>query len=260
MYRKCLILFQILFLFCVLLNQQIYAQTDSGSYTTYIGNQKFAVENYEIKKLSADAAQIISKVSAQTDNIFTLDISGKKPSAFMIETNGTKVLSAEFSPNKVKVSITGQAEKTVEVNVDAVLENVVWVHYKTLLDKYDAKKGGAQKFTAFLPSQAVPFETSLEKTGAVSREIGGKMIELNQFRLINAKSNLIVNILADKNGEPVFFDIPSQQIIAVKNGFEDLRETKDVEKVHLKEFSGEFTEEVSLKAETKMRVCGFCRI
>lgn len=248
MNRKYTILFQVLVLICVLLSQKIHAQTNSGTYTTYIGGQKFAVENYEIKKLSADSARFVSKVAAQTDNVFTLDVSDNKPSEFMIETNGTKVLSAVFSPNEAKVSITGQAEKTVEAKVDVVLENIVWIHYKTLLAKYDTKKGGAQKFTAFLPSQAVAFETSLEKIGAVSRKIGGKMIELNEFRLVNAKSNLLVNILADKNGEPIFFDIPSQQVIAVKSGFEDLRESSVAAKVQLKEFSGEFSEEeVSFK-------------
>ena len=241
MNRKYIYIFN--FLLLLFMNQQIYAQTNSGIYTTYIGNQKYAVENYEIEKLSADSTRFISKVAAQTDNVFTLDVSDKKPSEFYLETNGTKVLTAEFSSDKVKVSITGQAEKTVEAKVDVVLENLVWANYKPLLAKYYAKKGGVQQFTAFLPSQAVVFETSLEKIGEVSREIGGKAVELNQFRLVNAKSNLLVNILADKNGEPVFFDIPSQQIVAVKSGFEDLLESNTAAKVQLKEFSGEFIEE-----------------
>ena len=254
MNRKYIYIFS--FLLLLYTNQQILAQTNAGTFTTYIGSQKYAVEKYEIEKEPANSTRFVSKVAAQTDNVFTLDTLDNKPSEFTIETNGTKILSAEFFGDKVKISITGQTEKIVETKVDVVLENLVWIHYKTLLAKYDAKKGGAQKFTAFLPSQAVAFETSLEKTGTVSREIGGKKIELNQFRLVNAKSNLLVNILADKNGEPVFFDIPSQQVIAVKSGFENLRESNTAAKVQLKEFSGEFTEKEVSFANGDIKLAG----
>ena len=236
--------------------QQHLAQTNAGTFTTYIGDTKFAVEKFEIKKLTDDSELFTSKVSSQTNNTFTLKLSKNRPKVWSMKTGGNEVLTASFTNNEVKIKITGRPEKVLQAHIDVVLENLVWVNYTAFLSQYNPKKGGVQKFTALLPSQAVVFDISLEKLGLTTRKIRNKTFKLNEFRSITTKSNLIVNILTDENNDPVFFNIPSQQIIVVRNGFESLHKSETATTAPQKSFSGEFTEEEVTFNNSKLKLFG----
>ncbi|MDQ3748352.1 MAG: alpha/beta fold hydrolase [Acidobacteriota bacterium] len=228
------------FAFC---NQMFAQMKDTGTYIVYVGSQAVAEENYTSEKLADGADKTVSKVATTT---FTTTTRNDKPVEFTIEANGAKVLATTFSGGEAKTLIGEQPAKIIKTDATVITENNLWSNFINLLAQYDRKKGGAQSFVAFLPSQSLTLSVSLEKTGAKDFRLKNQTVSLSRYKLVHTKSGLELVVLANDSNIPYFIEIPSQQAQIVKKGFEELREMTAPPKTKLMNFTGEFTsEEVS---------------
>ena len=235
------IIFILLFLFVLAFNQQIFAQMkDSGTYTVYVGGQAVAAEDYLSEKLADGAIKTVSKVAATT---FITITKNDKPVEFRIESNGAKILTATFTGGEAKIVTGEQPAKIVKTEATVITENNVWSNFTNLLGQYDQKKGGAQNFTAFLPSQSLSFSVLLEKTETKEFKSNNQTILLSKYNLVHTTSGLKLTILADKTNIPYLIEIPAQQAQIVRKGFDDLRAPVAAPKVQAPKFTGEFTSE-----------------
>jgi dienelactone hydrolase len=234
------IIIAMLFLLVFAFNQQMFAQMkDSGTYIVYVGNQAVAEENYTSEKLAGGAVKTVSKVGATT---FITTVKDDKPLEFVIETNGAKVLTT-FAGGEAKITIGEQPPKIVKTDATVITENNVWSNFINLLAQYDRKKGGAQNFVAFLPSQSLTLSVSVEKAETKDFKSNNQTIALSKYNLVHTKSGLKLIIWADKSNIPYLIEIPSQQAQIVKKGFDELREMSAAPKTQMQTFAGEFASE-----------------
>ncbi len=242
MNRKIIIaaLFLVVFAF----NQETFAQMkDSGTYIVYVGSQAVATEDYTSEKLADGTVKTVSKVATTT---FITTTKNDKPVEFVIESNGAKVLTTTFAGGEAKTVTGEQPAKIVKTEATVITENNVWSNFINLLAQYDQKKGGAQNFTAFLPSQSLNLSVVLEKAETKDFKSNKQVISLTKYNLVHTKSGLKIIIWVDKANVPYLIEIPAQQAQIVKKGFDDLREISAAPKVQMQTFAGEFTsEEVS---------------
>lgn len=233
-----------LFLVACAFGDQTYAQIkDSGTYIIYVGSQAVAEESYISEKLADGTVKTVSKVATTT---FTTTTRNDKPVEFTIEANEAKVLTTTFVGGEAKTLTGEQPAKIIKTAATVITENNVWSNFINLLAQYDRKKGGAQNFVAFLPSQSLTFPVSLEKTEAKNFKLKNQTVSLSRYKLVHTQSGLELVILADDSNIPYFIEIPLQQAQIVKKGFEELREIIAPPKTKLMNFTGEFTgEEVS---------------
>lgn len=238
------IIIALVFLSVFIFNGQTFAQMkDSGTYIVYVGEKAVAEENYAAEKLAGGAVKIVSKVGTTTYITTTKD---DKPVEFAIEQNGAKVLTTTFSGGEAKAVVGDQAAKIVKTDATVVTENNVWSNFINLLAQYDRKKGGAQNFAAFLPSQSLNLSVVLEKSETKDFKLNNQTVSLAKYKLVHTKSGLELMIWADDANVPYLIEIPSQNAQIVRKGFESLREMTVAPRVELKTFAGEFTsEEVS---------------
>ena len=234
----------LLFTVVFALSIQTFAQKkDSGNYIVYVGSQAVAEENYTSEKLADGTVKTVSKVATTT---FTTTTRRDKPVEFTIEANGAKVLTTTFAGGEAKTLTGEQPAKIIKTDATVINENNVWSNFINLLAQYDRKKGGAQNFVAFLPSQSLTLSVSLEKTEAKEFKLKNQTVPLSRYKLVHTQSGLELVILADDSNVPYFIEIPSQQAQIIKKGFEGLREMTAPPKTELMNFTGEFTsEEVS---------------
>jgi hypothetical protein len=233
-----------LFMIAFAIGNQTSAQTkDSGTYTVYVGDLVLAEEIYVRETVAGGVVKTVSKVAAAT---YITTVKDDKPLEFTIETNGKQVLKTVFGVGEAKTLIAGQPEKTIKTGTSIILENSVWSQYANLLAQYDRKKNGAQNFVGFLPGQSYEFSLTLEKTATKDFKLNGQTISLDKYKLVNTKSDLIIEIWADKTNVPFLIEIPAQLVQVVKKGFEELRVMTAPPKTPMMNFTGEFTsEEVS---------------
>ncbi|MDQ3063985.1 MAG: hypothetical protein M3R14_14160, partial [Acidobacteriota bacterium] len=170
------LLFIIVFVLC---NQTFAQMKDTGTYIVYVGSQAVAEENYTSEKLADGTVKTVSKVATTT---FTTTTRRDKPVEFTIEANGAKVLTTTFAGGEVKTLIGEQPAKIIKTDATVITENNVWSNFINLLAQYDRKKGGAQSFVAFLPSQSLTFPVSLEKTDAKDFKLKNQTISLSRYR------------------------------------------------------------------------------
>ncbi len=234
------------FLFIVvfgLSNQTLAQMKDTGTYIVYVGSQAVAEENYTSEKLADGTVKIVSKVATTT---FTTTTRRDKPVEFTIEANGAKILTTTFADGEAKILTGEQSAKIIKTDATVITENNVWSNFVNLLAQYERKKGGAQNFVAFLPSQSLTLSVSLEKTETKDFKLKNQIVSLSRYKLVHTQSGLELVILADDSNIPYFIEIPSQGARIVKKGFEELREIIAPPKTKLTNFTEEFiSEEVS---------------
>ena len=218
-----------------------FAQTkDSGTYIVYVGSQAVAEENYVSEKLADGTVKTVSKVAATT---YITTTGRDKPIEFTIEANGAKVLTTTFTGGEAKTLIGEQPEKIVKTAATVITENNVWSNFINLLAQYDEKKGGAQNFTAFLPSQLLNLDVVLKKLETKDFKSNNQTVSLTKYKLVHIKSGLEIIIWADKSNVPYLIEIPTQQAQIVRKGYEEICETTVVPKSVMKSFSGDYTSE-----------------
>ncbi len=235
----------LLFIIVFALSSQTFAQMkDTGTYIVYVGSQAIAEENYTSEKLADGTVKIVSKVATTT---FTTTTRRDKPVEFTIEANGAKILTT-FAGGEAKTLTGEQAAKIIKTDATVITENNVWSNFINFLAQYDRKKGGAQTFIAFLPSQSLTFPVSLEKTETKDFKLKNQTVSLSKYKLVHTQSGLEFVILADNSNILYLIEFSSQgaKIKIVKKGFEELGGIIVPPKTTLRNFMGEFTsEEVS---------------
>lgn len=200
------------------------AQEAAGGYTTRVGGQTFGTESYKIatnadgsRRAEADAAFGGTKLKV----LIVVGADGR-PVRFEMEVNGAKALTQEFTASGVKVMAAGQPEKTVDARPDVLLENGVWHHFVFLFARYDARRGGAQSFSAMLPSQALPFKVTVEPVGRESFDVKGQKVTTEHFRA-QTDLGLAFEVWTDESrATPLLFAVPAQSLQVVRQGTEDL--------------------------------------
>jgi uncharacterized protein len=195
----------------------------SGAYTTQLGAQSFGTETYRIiaapgggRRSEAEAVIAGTKVKAST----VVGADGR-PVSFAMEVNGAPLTRQEFTAEGVKAEAAGRPAKLLPARPDVLLENGLWHHFHFLLARYDAARGGAQEFAAFLPSQAVAFRVKLERVGTPSFAVKGQTTRVTHYRA-STDLGLGFELWADDAGLPLVFNVPAQSLRAVRGGAEEL--------------------------------------
>ncbi|HMG73092.1 MAG TPA: alpha/beta fold hydrolase [Pyrinomonadaceae bacterium] len=195
----------------------------SGTYTTYVSNEVFGVENYTFTT-NADGS-----IQSQSDGNLgptkfktTTKAERNRPVNFVVTTNSGMV-QADFAGEVVKITIPGQPVKEVKAQPTVLIENGVWHHFLFLFAQYDPARSAPQTFSAFLPSQAVPFTLSLERLDSPILKVSGQPVTTEHFRA-GTSLGLIFEIWTDSSGVPLFIQVPAQHLKIVRKGSEALAE------------------------------------
>jgi dienelactone hydrolase len=197
--------------------------TASGAYTTYVGDQRFATETYTITSDANGSMKSVADVAfGNTKFRATTLIVNNRPVTYTMEVGGAVSLKEEFTAAGVKVAaMPGQPEKQVKAQPDAILENGVNHQFIFLLTQYDTTRGGAQSFQAFLPSQAMALNVSLERIDSPSFAVAGKQIATEHFRA-GTDLGLSFEIWTNHERVPLLIQIAAQRLKIVRNGSEAL--------------------------------------
>ncbi len=198
-------------------------QTQGGSYTTTVGVQTLGTENYNVtvgadglRRTDAEATFASTRLKAAT--VVSAD---NRPASFTLDVNGARALSVDFTSQGAILKIEGQAQRELKTRVDAVFENGVWHHLAFLLMQYTAARGGAQKFNALLPAQALEFQITVERTGAPAFDVKGQKVLTEQYRIATSLG-LTFDVWTDAARTPLVISLPAQSLRAVRKGSEDL--------------------------------------
>lgn len=218
-----------------------FAAAQSNSYVVFSEGKKIMTEDFELEKTADGWLKL--KSSLGNSKVETI-AKPSEPKSFSVEQQGTKVMSLEFGNGTAKISTLGQAEKTIPTKAKVILENNVWSHYILLLQSYNLIKGGKQSFNFFLPSMALEFPLSLQKTNSRIVSDNDKNFLVNDYEIVSNAAGLKIKITADENKIPLLIEIPAQRIKVVRKDFETVLDKLSVNEK--KSFNGEFTsEEVS---------------
>ena len=194
----------------------------SGVYTTYLNDQPFGTETYTVTR-DADASQrsvadiSFSGVQMKATAVFVRN----RPVSFMMEMGGSRTLTEEFTATGVKVMAQGKPAQEVKAQPAVLLENGAWHYFLFMFAQYDATLGGQQKFSAFLPSQALEFGVSVERLGSPSFDVKGEKVVTEHYR-VGTTLGLSFEIWTDPARVPLVISIPAQRIKAVRQGAESL--------------------------------------
>jgi pimeloyl-ACP methyl ester carboxylesterase len=199
------------------------AKTSSGTYTTYIADNPFGIENYTLTTNADGSTQ------SQSDGNFgptkfktTTRAEKNRPKIFTVTADGGG-FQADFTGEVVKITIPGQPVKEVKAQPTVLLENGVWHHFLYLFAQYDPARSGPQSFNAFVPSQGVPFDLTLEHLDSPIFKIGGQPVTTEHFRA-GTNLGLVFEIWTDSSHVPLFIQVPAQQLKMVRKGSEPLAE------------------------------------
>jgi len=195
----------------------------SGTYSTLLGAQSFGSESYRIAAAPgggrrAEAEAVVAGMKIRATTVVGAD---GRPVSFTMEVNGAPFVRQEFTAEGVRVETAGQAPKSLPARPDVLLENGLWHHFHFLLARYDAARGGAQEFAAFLPSQSVAFKVRLERLGAPVFDVKGRQVRATHYRAAT-DLGLSFELWADESGEVAVLSVPAQSLRVVRGGAEEL--------------------------------------
>jgi dipeptidyl aminopeptidase/acylaminoacyl peptidase len=212
--------------FILLLAGGIQAQqpkVSTGTYTTYISDQVFGVENYTLTTNADGSTQ------SQSDGNFgpskfktTTKAERNRPVTFTVTANGG-TLQADFGGEVVKITVPGQPAKDLKAQPTVLIENGVWHHFLFLFAQYDPARKGPQGFNAFVPSQGVAFTLNLELLDSPNFKVNGQQVTTERFRA-STSLGLSFEIWTDPAHVPLFIQVPEQHLKIVRKGSEALAE------------------------------------
>lgn len=204
-------------------SQAQQSKVSTGTYTTYISDQAFGLENYTFIT-NADGSS-----ESQSDGTFgpakfktTTKAERNRPVTFTVSANGG-TLQADFAGEVVKITVPGQPVKEVKAQPTVLIENGVWHHFLFLFAQYDPARSGVQTFNAFVPSQGVPFDLNLERLDAPVFKVNGQPVTTEHFRA-GTNLGLSFEIWTDSARVPLFIQVPEQHLKVVRKGSEGLAE------------------------------------
>ena len=194
----------------------------SGSYTTYLGEQSFGTESYTLTTNADGSARSEADVTFGPLKYHAITTTtGKKPTRFEMAIVGAPALAVDFSDGNVNVKVEGRPDRQVKTNPTALLENGCWHQFLFLLAQYDFARRGQQNFTAFVPSQALPFNLGLEFVDSPKFEVAGAQVTTEHFRA-NTDLGLSFEIWTDAAHVPLLITVPAQKLKIVRKGSETL--------------------------------------
>jgi pimeloyl-ACP methyl ester carboxylesterase len=198
-------------------------KVSTGTYTTYISDQPFGLENYTLITNADGSTQ------SQSDGTFgpakfktTTKAERNRPVTFTVTANGV-TLQADFAGEVVKITVPNQPVKEVKTQPTVLIENGVWHHFLFLFAQYDPARSGVQTFNAFVPSQGVPFTLNLERLDAPIFKVNGQQVTTEHFRA-GTSLGLSFEIWTDPAHVPLFIQVPEQHLKIVGKGSEALAE------------------------------------
>jgi alpha-beta hydrolase superfamily lysophospholipase len=198
-------------------------RVSTGTYTTFISDQAFGLENYTLTT-NADGS-----TASQSDGTFgpakfktTTKAERNRPVTFTVTTDGG-TLQADFAGEVVRITSPGQPVKEVKAQPTVLIENGVWHHFLYLFAQYDPARTGPQSFHAFVPSQGVPFDLNLERLDAPVFKVNGQQVTTEHFRA-GTSLGLSFDIWTDPARVPLFIQVPEQHLKIVRKGSEALAE------------------------------------
>jgi dienelactone hydrolase len=204
-------------------------QPVNGTFQTYIAGRLVATESYRATFKPdgsiATEGEITPAAGGAKQKVVTL-ASKTKPDSLLFEVGGVKALEAKFTDSgTVKLNATGQPEREVQTRATLVLENLVWHQFVFLLGQYDGARGGRQNFTAFLPSQGVEYPLTIEEAPAQTYTLKDRTttVATRRYKVVAAGA-LALDLWTDEARVPLLFQVESQQIKVVRQGFESLAE------------------------------------
>jgi len=198
-------------------------KVSTGTYTTYISDQAFGLENYTFTT-NADGT-----IQSQSDGTFgpstfktTTKAERNRPVTFTVTASGG-TLQADFAGEVVKITSPGHPVNEVKAQPTVLIENGVWHHFLFLFAQYDPARKGPQTFNAFVPSQGVPFTLNLELLDSPIFKINGQQMTTEHFRA-STSLGLSFDIWTDSTHVPLFIQVPEQHLKIVRGGSEALAE------------------------------------
>ncbi|MDX6303045.1 MAG: hypothetical protein QOI77_14 [Blastocatellia bacterium] len=204
-------------------SQAQQSKVSTGTYTTYISDQAFGLENYTFTT-NADGT-----IQSQSDGTFgpstfktTTKAERNRPVAFTVSASGG-TLQADFAGEIVKITSPGQPVNEVKAQPTVLIENGVWHHFLFLFAQYDPARKGPQTFNAFVPSQGVAFTLNLELLDSPIFKVNGQQVTTEHFRA-GTSLGLSFDIWTDSTHVPLFIQVPEQHLKIVRKGSEALAE------------------------------------
>jgi hypothetical protein len=181
------------------------------------GHERFEVmkseTGYTAKSMSeSSVGGTLHKIATSTE------IQNDKPVRYTVETGDgatAQKYSMEFKEGSVSVTIEAHGKKTERKRVvgrDVVLlDRGVWHHLRFLLERYDMKAGGYQRFKAFIPL-----------SGLREYSVDVRLIEKKEFKMgqVKRRGDLFSVILAetyemlviaDEARAPLMIEIPLEK-------------------------------------------------
>jgi uncharacterized protein len=202
-------------------------QPMTGTYLTYIGDRLVVTESYRVTSQPdgsiATEGELTPAAGGAKQKVLTR-ASKTKPDSFSFEVGGVKALEAKFGEGVVKLNATGRPEREVQTRASVVLENLVWHQFVFLLGQYDHAKGGQQNFTAFLPSQGIEYPLTIESASTQNYTLKDRTTLATRRYKVVAGGALALDLWTDEARVPLLFQVASQGIKVVRQGFENLAE------------------------------------
>ena len=199
------------------------AQQTTGTYTTYAGGRALVVDHYTITRAPDGTLKTEANVGAPGSTLQQTAVTiatAHRPVSFAVSVGANKPLTADFNGATVKLHIAGQPDRELPTQATMVLENLLWHQFVFLLDQYDETKGGAQNFVAFLPSQALDYTITIERTGTPDYQAQGQTLHTRRYHLV-ANQTLALELWTDETRAPVLFYSAAQQLKVVRAGAEN---------------------------------------
>ena len=213
----------------LLVTVSILAQTHqpvTGSYAILVDGKQAGVERFE---LIATAQNLIVKstteitAGGQTEKIAaTTELKGSRPVRYEMESvagNRVQKYSLRFEAGVASVVIEAygrRSERTIEVSEDVVLlDRNVWHHYGLLIDRYDLKKRGAQRFPAITPQAGLrQYVAEVELKGKTTFNAGGQKIRANRF-IVLLGDGYEAEVIADESNRVLSVEVPALETKAL---------------------------------------------
>jgi dienelactone hydrolase len=203
-----------------------FSSARAQTYTTYVGGKAVVVDNYTITTNQDGTLKTEATIGAPNggtqQTAVTVAIK-RRPVSFTLSVGDNKLLAADFNGPTVTLHVAGQADRELPTKATMVLENLIWDQFLFLLDQYDETKGGQQGFVALLPSQALDYPITVERTGTPEYQVSGKAVKTRRYHIV-ANNTLALEMWTDEARVPLLFYSAAQQLKVVRTGGESLAE------------------------------------
>ena len=195
------------------------------TYTTYIAGKPAVVDQWT----STTEGNTVTTVATlgkpgeiASQRAVTVAVNNR-PRSYALLMRETQLVAADFSGTTVNLRIHGQPERDLPTKATMILENLLWHQFIFLLAQYNETTAGKQSFVALLPSQALDYPITIERTGTPFYQAGGKTIQTFRYQLV-ANNTLTLEMWTDENRVPLLFYSAAQQLKVVRLGAEELAE------------------------------------